>query len=329
MIQAQLVAPRTFELIELPTLEPGAAEVLIQVACVAVCGSEFAPYLGLATEFPLYKGVARYPRTVGHEASGLVQRVGAGVGGFAPGQAVAPRAALFATHALARAEDLVLVPDGMSLERASLALMGQETYYLCHEMLRIEPIDRVLIVGLGPFGMLCLEHAREIGCRTLIATDLQAGRLDLARDLGATRTFNASQVDLVQAIQEMGVPPSVVIECSGQPKPIQQAIRVAGAHGRIALAGRPSRPLQDFTIEDVFHNLLTVMGGKVPAAGYTPRYRSIVLEMIRDQRIHADRHITHVLPLDRVGDAFEIAIDPARGGLKVVVDCRQTRSGQA
>ena len=146
-----------------------------------------------------------------------------------------------------------------------------------------------------------------IGCRTLIATDLQAGRLDL----GATRTFNASQVDLVQAIQEMGAPPSVVIECSGQPKPIQQAIRVAGAHGRIALAGRPSRPLQDFTIEDVFHNLLTVMGGKVPAAGYTPRYRSIVLEMIRDQRIHANRHITHVLPLDRVGDAS----DPLRPGI--------------
>jgi NADPH:quinone reductase-like Zn-dependent oxidoreductase len=61
MIQAQLIAPREFEFTELPTPEPGPGEVLLEVACVAVCGSEFAPYLGLATDFPLYQKVVTSP----------------------------------------------------------------------------------------------------------------------------------------------------------------------------------------------------------------------------------------------------------------------------
>ena len=64
----------------------------------------------------------------------------------------------------------------------------------------------------------------------------------------------------------------MVIECSGQPKPIQQAIRIAGIQARVALAARPFRLLQDFTIEDIFPNMLTVMGGKIPREGYDPRY---------------------------------------------------------
>jgi threonine dehydrogenase-like Zn-dependent dehydrogenase len=111
-------------------------------------------------------------------------------------------------------------------------------------MLRIQPDDRVLIVGLGPFGMLCLEHVREIGHRDIAVRDLQALRLELAKGLGATKAINAGEVDLEAAIGER---PSVVIESSGQPKPIQPAVRVAAPRGRIALAGRPYRLLHDFT----------------------------------------------------------------------------------
>jgi L-iditol 2-dehydrogenase len=320
MIQAQLIAPREFEFTELPTPEPGPGEVLLEVACVAVCGSEFAPYLGLATDFPLYQKVVTYPRTVGHEASAVVAKVGTGVEGVREGDRVVPRAALFATHAIARAEDLVRVPESVSLEHASLALMGQETYYLCHEMLSIQPDDRALIIGLGPFGMLCLEHVREIGCRDIAVADLNIGRLELAKALGATQIIDAGSVELEGALAER---PSVVIESSGQPKPIQQAIRVAGSRGRVALAGRPYKPLKDFTVEDIFQNLLTVIGGKIPPQGYAPRYRGLVLQMIRDGRIHAQRLITHTFGLHELKEAFEVAIDPRRGGMKVVVDCRQ------
>jgi threonine dehydrogenase-like Zn-dependent dehydrogenase len=61
--------------------------------------------------------------------------------------------------------------------------------------------------------------------------------LNLAASLGATDTVNAMESDLEDAIVRLTERPSVVVECSGQPKPIQQAIRVAGVQARVALAG--------------------------------------------------------------------------------------------
>ncbi len=314
MIEARLIGPRQFEFVESPTPEPGPGEVLLQIGAVAVCGSEFAPYLGLATEFPLYRGVLKYPRRIGHEASAVVAALGPGVKGLEVGQAVMPIHSVFATHALVRADaGLVPIPAGVSLEHAALGYMGFETYFLCREMLCIEPADRVLIIGLGPFGALCLEQVREIGCHTIVGIDLDEQRLALARELGVTHTFSDSR-------DAMDLQPSVVIESTGQSKPIQDALRVAANGATVALAGRPYRPLNDFTIEDVFQKFLTVIGGKIPSRGYAPEYRGKALEMIRDGRIHADRLVSHVLPLRRVGEAFDIAI--ARGGMKVVVDCR-------
>jgi threonine dehydrogenase-like Zn-dependent dehydrogenase len=319
MLQAQLISPRQFELMALPTPEPGDGEVLLEVAYVAVCGSEFAPYLGTATQFPLYERIARYPRPLGHEASAVVAALGPNVSTMSVGQRVVPRSALFATHALAKAEDLVAVPDGVSLAHASLTLMGQETYYLCHEMLHIQPDDSVLVIGVGPFGMLCVEHAREIGCQEITAVDLHAARLERARGLGATMTVDATH----EEVGQVSLRPAVVIETSGQPQPIQRAIRLAAPGARVALAGRPHKPLDGFTVEDIFHNMLTVIGGKIPPAGYAPHYRQEVLEMLASGRIHAEQHITHTFSLSEVGAAFEVAIDPTRGGLKVIVDCQR------
>jgi threonine dehydrogenase-like Zn-dependent dehydrogenase len=66
-----------------------------------------------------------------------------------------------------------------------------------------------------------------------------------------------------------------------------------------------------------------VIGGKIPPEGYAPRYRAEVLDMIADRRIHAERRITHAFGLRELKEAFEVAIDPRRGGMKVVVDCRR------
>ena len=199
--------------------------------------------------------------------------------------------------------------------------MAEETYYLTHEMLRVTKDDRAVVIGLGPFGMLCLEHLREIGCGTIIAVDLIDSRLELAHELGATHVVNAAREDLVVAVAAVGPAPSVVIETSGQPKPIVQAIKVAGKEARVALAGRAYKTLDGFEIEDFFHKMLTVIGARIPPAGYNRKYVAIALEMIKQDRIHAGKLVTHEFPLHRVGEAFELATHAEMGGLKVVVNC--------
>lgn len=323
MLKARLVAPKTFEIIELPTPEPKEGEVLLRVDYVAICGSEFASYLGLATEYPIYEHRASFPRFLGHEAACEVVAVGPGVKGFREGDRVVPRRAHYATHHVAAARDLRPVPPGVSQKSASLALMSQETYYVCHRLAQIKQGDKVVIIGVGPFGMLCLEHLREIGCAAILAVDLVQGRLALARELGATHTWDASTGDMLQAIPSLleGAP-TVVIDTTGQATPMRHAFKLVAPEGKVVLAGRPHVTLDHFEIEDIFHRMITVFGGKTPPSGYDGRYTDIALDLIRRNKVHAERQITHEFPLSRIGDAFEVATHPDRGGLKVVIDCQ-------
>ncbi len=322
MRRARLVAPKTFEIEELPTPEPGAGEARLRVSYVAICGSEFAAYRGLATRYPIYEHHVAYPHLLGHEACGVVEAVGPGVTDVQPGQRVIPRSAPYATHVIRKAHELIPIPNGVSQKQAALTLMTQETYYVCRELAQIHPHDLVLIIGVGPFGMLCLEHVREIGCAAIVAADLIPGRLRLARELGATHTLNAREHELVTTVPRLlGCEPTVVIETSGQPRPLQQAFKVVAAEGKVVIAGRPYATLERFAIEDIFHRMVTVYGAKTPPAGYAPAYTAIALDLIRQNKIHADRLITHEFPLHRIGEAFELATHPERGGLKVVVRC--------
>jgi len=324
MFKARLVAPKTFEIIELPTPEPKEGEVLLRVDYVGICGSEFASYLGLATEYPIYEHRVSYPRFMGHEAACEVVAVGPGVTSTKVGDRVVPRRAHYATHHIAKAAELKPVPEGVSQKSASLALMAQETYYVCNELAKVRPEDKVLIVGLGPFGMLCLEHLREIGCAAVAAVDLVPGRLVLAQELGATHTWNAGTGDLVEAIPALlGEAPTVVIDTTGQEQPMLRAFKLVAPEGKLVLAGRPHAVLNNFEIEDIFHRMITVFGGKTPPAGYDARYTEIALDLIRRDKVHAGRHITHEFPLRRIGEGFEMATHPDQGGLKIVINCQE------
>jgi threonine dehydrogenase-like Zn-dependent dehydrogenase len=326
---AKLVGPREFAFEEVPTPEPGPGQVLLQVGYVALCGSEFAPYKGQATEFPIYKKKVAYPRALGHEGNGTVVRLGPGVTGVREGDRVIPARAAFATHALCRAEELTPIPPEIPLREAAITFMAQETYFLCRHMVTARPEDRALIVGMGPFGMLCLEHLREIGCSVITAVDLLESRLVLAQELGATHTINAGTHDLVDAAAGLpGGKPTLIIETSGQPQPLHQVFRATAPRGRVAVAGRPYAPLDGFTIEDFFHNLLTVYGAKIPPEGYARQYTAATLELIRAHRIHASRLITHEFPLAQIRDAFEMATHPEAGGLKIVVNCAEPVPGE-
>lgn len=322
MLRARLVAPRRFEIEELPDPEPGEGEVRLRVSHIAICGSEFAAYTGLATEFPIYEHRLSYPRLLGHEATGVVDAVGPGVTNVTLGQRVIPPLARYGTAAICKAERLALIPEGVSLKHAALATMAQETYYVCHEVAHVRPDDTAVIIGLGPFGMLCVEHLREVGCSAILGVDLVPQRLEWARRLGATHTWDARTGDLVEAAPGLlGQAPSVVIETSGQARPMQQAFRLVAPEGKVVLAGRPHAVLEHFTIEDIFHRMITVYGAKTPPAGYDPRYMAIALDLIRQNKVHADLLITHEFPLERIGEAFEMATHPERGALKIVINC--------
>jgi L-iditol 2-dehydrogenase len=91
----------------------------------------------------------------------------------------------------------------------------------------------VLVTGAGPIGLVCVQAARAFGAAEVTVTDVNPRRLRLARDFGADETLNVGETPLAGS----GIEPDVLLECSGHPAAIGEAIRTVGRAGRVVLVG--------------------------------------------------------------------------------------------
>ncbi|MGW5361525.1 NAD(P)-dependent alcohol dehydrogenase [Actinopolymorpha pittospori] len=242
---------------ERPVPVPGPREVLIRVSAVGTCGSDVHYYEhGRIGDF-----VVDAPLVLGHEASGVVVGAGPGASLHEVGQRVSlepgvpcftcaqcrrgrynlcPDMRFFATPPIdgAFCEYVVLheefahaVPDALSDDAAAL-LEPLSVGVWSARKARVTPGTRVLITGAGPIGLVALQAARVFGASEAVVSDVRPQRLAIARELGAL-TVDVSATTLAEA----GVEADVLIECSGHPPAIGEAIRRVGRAGRVVLVG--------------------------------------------------------------------------------------------
>lgn len=319
MQRAALMGPRRFELHEVEVPAPGPTQVLVKVAYNGVCGSELPAYLGLCTGYPYYARKQEYPiLSYGHEGVGHVAGTGSEVTDFQIGDRVVGSGG-YAEYVAAEAGALTRVPDGISDKHAALCKMAQEAAFVL-ELLRVTTADRVLITGVGPAGLLILEHLREAGCADIACVDAVERRLEAAVSLGATAVLKAGDDRLVEKIRAAcGGGPTIAIDTSGATQAILTCYAAVANHGQIGLFGRPLDDIPSFRIEDIVHRFLRVIGLKCPAMAYSRDRTLATLRRIKRNVLHADAIITHEFALERVGEAFEAAV--SKEGLKVVVRC--------
>jgi len=211
----------------------------------------------------------------------------------------------FADFALANERNVIKVRDDVPLE--ILAPMG------CGVMtgagavmnaLRPRPGDSIAVFGVGPVGMSAVLAAVVCGCTTIIAVDVHGGRLELAKELGATHTVDAAKADPVGAIRELtGGGPQFSLECVGNPRVLRQAVDVLPRLGACGLLGVVP-PGTEVTLDmDLLMNGRTVkgvLGGDSVADLFIPK----LIELYRQGRFPFDRLITFY-PFDEINQAVE------------------------
>ncbi|MFC7643715.1 zinc-binding dehydrogenase [Streptosporangium lutulentum] len=124
------------------------------------------------------------------------------------------------------------VPDTLSDDAAALIEPLSVGVWACRKA-RVGPGARVLVTGAGPVGLLCLQAARAFGAAEVMITDVNPVRLGLARDLGASVALDVRENRLADAAFE----PDVLLECSGRPAAVGEAVRSVGRAGRVVLVG--------------------------------------------------------------------------------------------
>ncbi len=214
---------------ELPTLEPGPDQVVVKVAGCGVCHTDIGyAFDGVPTRHPL-------PLVLGHEIAGQVVAAGANVAHWQGQNVIVPavipcgkcpackagRATIcrkqfmpgndgdggFATHVVVPGRGLCPVPDklpdGITLAALSVVADAVTTPYEAIRRAQLGPNDIAIFTGVGGIGGFGVQIAKAFGA-TVVATDIDQQRLDLAAQHGASLTIDASQMndkDLKSAVR--------------------------------------------------------------------------------------------------------------------------------
>ena len=240
---------------EVPT--PGPHEVLVKIASVGVCGSDVHYYEH--GRIGSYEVTA--PLVLGHESSGTVTAVGDSVTRLRPGDRVSlepgvpdlscaqclmgrynlcedmhfhatpPYDGTFTEYVVHHELFAHPVPDSLSDDAAALLEPLSVAIWACQKG-EVGAGSRVLVTGVGPVGLLVVQVARALGATEVVASDVNAERLELARGMGATLAVNPVAGDGHSALR-----PDVLLDCSGNPGAIRAAIDLVAPAGRVVLVG--------------------------------------------------------------------------------------------
>jgi NADPH:quinone reductase len=228
--------PEVMEVVDLPTPEPGAGQVLVKIEA---SGVNFIDTYLREGRYP-----AELPFIPGQEAAGTVVGLGGGVSGFAVGDRVAWNGTrgTYAKYACAPAADLLKVPDGIStLQAAAVLLQGLTAHYLSHATYAISAGDIVLIhAGAGGVGLLLTQMAKRLGARVLTTVSTQE-KAELSRKAGADKVVLYTTESFVDEVMRQthgdGLP--VVYDSVGKTT-FEDSLKCLRPRGLLALYGASS-----------------------------------------------------------------------------------------
>lgn len=208
------------------------------------------------------------------------------------------------------------IPSHLSYEEAAIT----EPLACClHgiEKCKIELSDTVTIIGDGPIALLHLQLARLKGTKRVIVCGLIEERLKTARKLGADFTINAPIEEAIKEVSELtnGYGADVVIEAVGLPATWEEALRMARKGGTILeFGGCPPQTKISVDTEILHYGERTLLG----TFHATPSDFKRALRMIASGSVKVKPIITMKLPLDKIGDAFNILVK-SKKELKIAI----------
>jgi D-arabinose 1-dehydrogenase-like Zn-dependent alcohol dehydrogenase len=339
---ARFVGPgRPLELQDLPDPVPEPTEVVVRVEACGICASDLHLLHG---EMP---PVAALPLTMGHEASGVVEDVGALVPSWKPGHRVSlaagkscmacPRCAsgafeecwspqimgfhydgAWAEKVTVPYRALAAVPEGVSFEHAAIACDAVSTPYAALiERAALRAGEYVGIWGIGGLGTHAVQVARLLGAGFVAAVDPLPAARTRALALGADLALDPASDDVVGEIRSAtgGHGLDVAADMIGRAAVTKQALPAMARGGRVVIVGQSFEALEAGPIL-VFSVLGTSLLGHL---GYRKAHLEQVLDLIARGRLDLSASVSETLPLDRVQEGVDRLTSKEGSPVRIVV----------
>lgn len=342
-LTAVLYGVEDLRLEQRPIPTPKDGEVLLEMDCVGICGSD-VHYLvnGRIGDF-----IVRKPMVVGHEASGIVAQLGANVKNLKVGDRVAiepgygcrvcdfckggrynlcsemtfcatpPVDGNLARYYTHPADFCYKLPPHVSMEEGALLEPLSVGVHACRRAC-VGLGSEVLILGAGPIGLVTLITAKSMGAGKIVVTDLLQNRLDVAKELGADATLvvdkGADEKNVVAKVHALfGGAPDKTVDCSGAEATSRLAILATRSGGCAVLVGMGP--------PEVKLPLVNALAREVDIRGvfrYCNDYPS-ALSLVASGKINVKRLITHHFKIEETVDAFNTSRHGLGGAIKVMI----------
>jgi predicted dehydrogenase len=278
------------------------------------------------------------PMPLGYSSAGFVIECGRGVQEFKPGDRVAAAGPHAGVISIGR-NLCARIPDGVSFEQAaytavaSIALEGVR-------LARVTLGERVLVVGLGLIGQICMCLLKAQGCR-VFGTDIDPQKLELARSLGVDEVATGSPVEAVKAFSDsFGVDAAIITAATASNEPIEFAAEACRTRGRIVLVGVAglNLPRDPFFKKELEFTVSSSLGPGRGDPAYeekgidypigharwtAQRNMQTVLETMAGGQLPVERLTTHRFSIDSAAKAYDLITSRREPFTGILIDYPQ------
>ena len=307
----RFVAEGAAQVDELPTPQIAGDEVLIAARSVGVCHSDIELLEGR------YIIPFHYPLIPGHEWSGEVMAVGDAVTRFAKGDRVVGECVIGDDHFgfsisgaaaelfIAKESWLHRLPDEVSWTNGALVEPFSVAYYALMRIGNVNASDTLVVLGAGPIGLAVCAGAVALGARTIVV-EPSAHRREKAIALGAHHAVAPEELDDVLEGLTGGRGASVVVEATGRPDVMAQALEIAGFKARIGYIGIDVGREAPAKLGLIQSKELTITGS-IGSPGVWPE----TLRFMAQTGIDLSSLVTQRFTIDEATEALDAAQRPA------------------
>lgn len=315
-------ADQPLKIEEVPTPEISAEEALIKIAACGVCHTDLHYLEGV----PTFK---KPPLILGHEASGIVTKVGEKVTKVKENDRVLIPPVLtcgtcyncrigrenlcrnivmignsidgaYAEYTKIPAKDLIKLPTEIPLEEASIISDAMSTpFHALKNRANVRPGDSVVIYGVGGVGLNAVQIAVALGA-FVIAVDKVEEKLQHARDLGASETINVDVENPVKAVRRItGGGADVAVEAIGIPEVMRMAYDSVRWGGRAVIVGYSHKDLTISAARLMFREIEIYGSLGCRIVDFPP-----LVDMVRRGKLKL--LVSNKMPLDQINEALEM-----------------------
>jgi 2-desacetyl-2-hydroxyethyl bacteriochlorophyllide A dehydrogenase len=295
----------------------GADDVLIRVRAAGICHSDAHYRAGVSP-------VASLPLTLGHEVAGVVEKTGANVVDFAPGDRVCVHylvtcglcafceagteqfcltAQMIGKHRDGGYAEFIGVPersvfrlpDEIPFEQGAILMCSSATSLHALNKARLRSGETVAIFGVGGLGISAVQLARHFGAAEVFAVDINPRKLELAKRFGAI-PVNASAGNPVEQMQALtrGRGVDVALELVGLPLTMRQAVQSLSILGRAALVGLTQDTLEIAPYSELLNKETEIIGVSDHLASEIP----VLLDLVDRGKLDLSHGIIRTVPLE-------------------------------